>query len=132
MKKVLAIGLLFLNFNCFGSLFENEPTGFVDLARFPVLVHLCNKADALEKPDIKIYIGKAIFGEDWETHLRTAQIAVARDIFRQVPPPAYNLVEIRICQKAQQEQRTDVLDFLHTNGVTREIKFQSWPRGFQD
>lgn len=125
MKKLLIIGLLFVNFTCLASLFENNETdSLVDIARFPLLVHYCEKADTNE--DVKNYIGTAMFGTDWKRRLEVAKISVITIDFSVCPPPAYGVIERTIQIRAQQEDRKDVLSFLHANSYHKERKFNSW------
>lgn len=123
MKRLIAASLLFVSFNCFASVFEDNQDPYIDLARLPVLVHFCDKADAAEKADIKEYIATAIFGATWEDRLSIAKEAVAQDIFGALPPPAFSLVQVNVCMKAEKEGRQDVLDFLRDNAVFKERKF---------
>lgn len=125
VKKFLILGLLFANFSLSASLFENDQTDeLVKLARFPLLVHYHEKANNDES--IQSYIGTAMFGADWKKHLQVAQIAITQNDFKCCPPPAYGLVQVTICQKAQEEGREDILAFLQENAQYKEAKFQRW------
>lgn len=113
MKKLLAISLLFISFNCCGA----EPVAksedpFVAITKYPIFLHLCKKPDIT--PEIKDYIGTELFGKRWDCRLRETQGIVARtpELYTFPHAAAFNITQTRLLIKAQAEGRKDVEAFV--------------------
>lgn len=119
MKKLLAVGLLFINFNCFGmSNLDGLKMLCLQVAECEVPSRLCVKALDLQKNEIAEYIGLNYIGTSWTLCREACQQhdqLVKPDIVKLLEVESHLIVRSVIIQQAAKDKRYDVIDFISEN-----------------
>lgn len=124
MNKLLMSVLLFLNFTCSACLFDScKDDQAITLARFGLLAYYYEKADKLES--IQEYIGQALFGKRWKGYVENTELDLKSRNLYGLPFNKYAFVETKIIEKAHNDSRQDVRDFLESHSVFDDPKFDN-------